>query len=192
MGFLETGLYIFSGQLPAGVPADALSGATVLDALKTQLGMGIELDAIGAGPAFGRVAGRGWEWVSLAFLAGGLWLVFTRTAAWQIPVSMLSSVAIIAAIFHGIDPQAHASPWFHLLGGATLYGAFFIATDPVSASTTPRGRLLFGAGVGLLTYILRGFGGYPDGVAFAVLLMNIAAPTIDHYTQPRVFGARRP
>jgi Na+-translocating ferredoxin:NAD+ oxidoreductase RnfD subunit len=69
---------------------------------------------------------------------------------------------------------------------------FFIATDPVTASATPRGRLIYGAGIGILIYIIRSFGGYPDGVAFAVLLMNIAAPTIDLYTQPRVFGERRP
>lgn len=73
-----------------------------------------------------------------------------------------------------------------------MFGAFFIATDPVTASATPRGRLIYGAGIGILIYIIRSFGGYPDGVAFAVLLMNIAAPTIDLYTQPRVFGERRP
>jgi electron transport complex protein RnfD len=192
VGFLETGRYIFTGQLPAGVPPDALTGATALDALKTQLGRGVAMADIGAEPTFGLIAGQGWEWASLAFLAGGLWLVFTRAAAWQIPASMLASLGLIAAIFHGVDPEAHASAWFHLLGGATVYGAFFIATDPVSASTTPRGRLVFGAGIGLLTYLLRNFGGFPDGLAFAVLLMNITAPTIDYYTQPRVFGARRP
>jgi Na+-translocating ferredoxin:NAD+ oxidoreductase RnfD subunit len=77
-----------------------------------------------------------------------------------------------------------------LWSGAAIFGAFFIATDPVTASTTPRGRLIYGAGIGVLVYVIRAFGGYPDGVAFSVLLMNIAAPTIDLYTQPRVFGAR--
>jgi electron transport complex protein RnfD len=152
--------------------------------------MGRALDEIGTGAMFGMVAGKGWEWISLAFLGGGLWLVYTRTAAWQIPVAMLTSIAVISLVFYLMDPQTHASPWFHLFSGATLYGAFFIATDPVSASTTPRGRLLYGAGIGVLTYVIRSVGGYPDGVAFAVLLMNITAPTIDYYTQPRVFGAR--
>jgi electron transport complex protein RnfD len=93
-------------------------------------------------------------------------------------------------LFHTLDPATYATPWFHLFSGAAIFGAFFIATDPVTASTTPRGRLIYGAGIGLLVYVIRTFGGYPEGVAFAVLLMNIAAPTIDYYTQPRVFGAR--
>ena len=122
---------------------------------------------------------------------GGLWLIYTRAAAWQIPAAMLLSLLAIAAVCYLFDPQHNATPWFHLFGGATLLGAFFIATDPVSASTTPRGRVIYGAGIGVLVYIIRSFGGYPDGVGFAVLLMNITAPTIDYYTQPRVFGARR-
>lgn len=191
LGPLQTSLFVFTGQLPPGISVDALSGATPLDVVKTQLGLGQTLGEIGTSPVFGMIAGKGWEWVNLAFLAGGLWLVYTRTAAWQIPAAMLTTITLISLLFYAIDPQTHASPWLHLFGGATLYGAFFIATDPVSASTTPRGRLVYGAGVGALTYIIRSFGGYPDGVAFAVLLMNIAAPTIDYYTQPRVFGTRR-
>jgi electron transport complex protein RnfD len=186
----ETARFVFTETLPTGISLDALSGATPLDAVKTQLAMGRALDEIGTGAMFGMVAGKGWEWISLAFLGGGLWLVYTRTAAWQIPVAMLTSIAVLSLVFYLMDPQTHASPWFHLFSGATLYGAFFIATDPVSASTTPRGRLLYGAGIGVLTYVIRSVGGYPDGVAFAVLLMNITAPTIDYYTQPRVFGAR--
>ena len=77
-----------------------------------------------------------------------------------------------------------------MFAGATMLGAFFIATDPVTASTTPVGRLIFGAGCGLLIYIIRSWGGYPDGVAFAVLLMNLSAPLIDHFSQPRITGYR--
>ncbi len=190
LGLLDTAQLIFAGQLPNGLTLDALSGATPLDTVKTQLGLGKSINEIHTGPVFGIFAGEGWEWVSLALLAGGLWLVYTRTAAWQIPAGMLGAMALIAGVFYAVDPQANASPWFHLLSISSIYGAFFIATDPVSASTTPRGRLLYGAGIGVLAYIIRGFGAYPDGVAFAVLLMNIAAPTIDYYTQPRVFGAR--
>ncbi|MDD3447746.1 MAG: RnfABCDGE type electron transport complex subunit D, partial [Gammaproteobacteria bacterium] len=93
-----------------------------------------------------------------------------------------------AMIFNLVDPGRYATPLFHVFSGAAMLGAFFIATDPVSACTTPRGRLIFGAGIGILTYIIRTWGGYPDGVAFGVLLMNMAAPTIDYYTQPRVYG----
>ncbi len=188
LGFLDTAQLVFVGQLPAGVTLDALTGATPLDAAKTQLSLGKSMAEITSSSLFG---GRGWEWVNLAYLAGGLWLVYTRVAAWRIPAAMLSSIVLLAGIFYALDPQAKPSPWFHLFSVASIYGAFFIATDPVSASTTPRGRLLYGAGIGVLTYIIRSLGGYPDGVAFAVLLMNITAPTIDYYTQPRVFGARR-
>lgn len=189
--FLETLQAIFSSELPARFTLDALTGATPLDALRTQMGLGLTVTEIRNSPVFGMVAGQGWEWAALGFLAGGLWLVFTRTADWRIPVGMLGGLAVIATVFYVVDPQSYAPPWFHLWSGAAIFGAFFIATDPVTASTTPRGRLIYGIGIGVLVYIIRGFGGYPDGVAFSVLLMNIAAPTIDLYTQPRVFGARR-
>ncbi len=188
-GLGEVLAFVFTGALPAGV--DALSGATPLDALRTGLRLGQGLPAVLQGPQaplFGALGGAGWEWVNLAFLAGGLWLVWRRVAAWQIPAGMLAALALLAGAFHLVDPARYASPLFHLLSGATMLGAFFIATDPVTASTTPRGRLYFGLGVGILVYVIRTWGGYPDGVAFAVLLMNLAAPTLDQYTRPRVYG----
>lgn len=189
--FLETLQAILSNEWPARFTLDALTGATPLDALRTQIGLGLTVTEIRNSPVFGIVAGQGWEWAALGFLAGGLWLIYTRTADWRIPVGMLGGLAVIATVFYLVDSQRYAPPWFHLWSGAAIFGAFFIATDPVTASTTPRGRLIYGMGIGILVYIIRGFGGYPDGVAFSVLLMNIAAPTIDLYTQPRVFGARR-
>lgn len=191
MTLLETLQAIFNGVLPTRFSLDALTGATSLDVLRTQLGLGHSVTEIRNSPVFGIIAGSGWEWAASGFLLGGLWLVYTRTAAWQIPAGMLGALAVIAGIFYLVDPQRYAPPWFHLWSGAAIFGAFFIATDPITASTTPRGRLIYGVGIGILVYIIRGFGGYPDGVAFAVLLMNIAAPTIDLYTQPRVFGADR-
>lgn len=185
-GLLETLNAILTSHPTA---LDGLTGATALDTVKMQLGLGKTLTEINESILFTR-SGSGLEWVNLGFLLGGLWLLYTRTAAWQIPAGMLGALLLVAGVFHLLDPHAHASPWFHLFSGATLFGAFFIATDPVSASTTPRGRLLFGAGIGIIGYVIRAFGGYPDGIAFAILLMNIAAPTIDYYTQPKVFGAR--
>ena len=175
-----------------GVPeVDGLTGATPLDVLRTQMGLGLSVAEIRNSPVFGLVSGHGWEWAALGFLLGGLWLVYIRAADWRIPAGMLGGLAVISTGFYLINPQQYAPPWFHLWSGAAIFGAFFIATDPVTASATPRGRLIYGAGIGVLVYIIRAFGGYPDGVAFSVLLMNIAAPTIDLYTQPRVFGARR-
>jgi Na+-translocating ferredoxin:NAD+ oxidoreductase subunit D len=167
---------------------DALTGATALDALRTGLRQGYTMQEVRAGAEFGRFGAAGSEWVNLAALAGGLYLLGRRIIRWQIPVAMLAGLAVPAALAHGLDPGGHASGTFHLASGATMLGAFFIATDPVSAATSDRGRLLYGAGIGLLTWIIRSWGGYPDGVAFAVLLMNLAVPLLDRLTVPRIHG----
>jgi H+/Na+-translocating ferredoxin:NAD+ oxidoreductase subunit D len=189
LSLLETLRVIFSGGLPHGLSIDAVSMATPLDTMKTQLKLQHNVGQIlENGSIFGILSGKGWDAVNLAFLVGGIWLLYKRIISWHIPVAVLGSLAAMSLIFYGINPAHYTSPLFHLFGGAAMLGAFFIATDPVTASTTPRGRLYYGAGIGVLTYIIRTWGGYPDGIAFAVLLMNIAAPTIDYYTQPRVFG----
>ena len=167
---------------------DTLSGATPLDTLKTRLGMGMALEQIMAAPPFGHLGGRGWELVKGMILLGGLWLLFKRVISWHVPVAMLGTLFVTAGLFHLINPGAYANPLFHLFAGGAMLGAFFIATDPVSGATSNLGRLLFGAGAGLLVFVIRSWGGYPDGVAFAVLLMNMVAPTLDYYTRPRVFG----
>jgi len=191
LSFTETAACIFTHRLPEGLDFDAVTMATPLDKVKTDLGTGKTLAEILRAPAFGSLAGVGWEWVNLAYLLGGLWLLRRRRIAWQIPAGMLGSLFLLALLFYGYDSDNFASPLFHLLSGAAMLGAFFIATDPVTAATTPRGRLWYGAGIGAIVYVIRTWGGYPDGVAFAVLLMNMAAPTIDHYTQPRVYGEER-
>lgn len=170
---------------------DAITGATALDALRTGLRQSYTMQELFAGPAFGRVGATGGEWINLAALAGGLYLLARRIVRWHIPAGVLAGIAVPAALFHTFDPGAHASASFHLAAGATMLGAFFIATDPVSAATSDRGRLLYGVGIGLLTWIIRTWGGFPDGVAFAVLLMNLAVPLIDRYTVPRIYGHDR-
>lgn len=191
LDFTETLTVIFLGLLPDGIAFDALSMATPLDTLKTQLSLGKSVGEILQQPVFGNLGGRGWEWVFTAYLAGGLFLLWRKAIAWQIPAGLLVGLLVPASITYLVDPGQHLPPLVHLFSGATVLGAFFIATDPVTASTTPRGRLLFGAGVGLITFLIRTWGGFPDGIAFGVLLMNMAAPTIDYYTQPRVFGTGR-
>lgn len=167
---------------------DAMTGATALDALRTGLRQSQTMHEILATPAFGTFGATGGEWINLAALAGGAYLLGRRVVRWHIPAATLAGLAIPAAVAHGLDPGAHASATFHLASGATVLGAFFIATDPVSAATSARGRLVFGAGVGLTTWIIRTWGAYPDGIAFAVLLMNLAVPLIDRYTVPRIYG----
>ncbi len=191
LGLGQSLTWIFSGALPAGMSLDSLTSATVLDTLKTQLKLGQNIDQISASPLFGAMGGTGWQWINLAILGGGLWLIYKKVISWHVPVAMLGTLALMALLFFAVEPTRHASPLFHLFSGGAMLGAFFIATDPVSGATSIKGRLWFGAGVGILTYIIRSWGGYPDAVAFAVLLMNMAAPTIDHYTKPTVFGHRK-
>ena len=188
LGLADTLALVFTGTLPAGATIDGLTQATPMDAVKTQLGLNLTISELGDHGLFGHFGARGWEWINLGFLLGGLYLLKTRVIQWQIPAGTLAALFCIALVCYTIDPDTFASPTFQLFSGASMLGAFFIATDPISASTTPRGRLIFGAGIGIFTFLIRTWGGYPDGMAFAVLLMNMAAPTIDHYTQPRVFG----
>jgi electron transport complex protein RnfD len=181
---------IFTSTPPSGQTWDALSSATPLDQMRIELSQNRMISEIRQHPLWGDFGGLGWEWIGNWFLLGGLFLIWQRVISWRIPVSMLGAMLLIAGMFWAMDPETHPFPAFHLFSGGAILGAFFIATDPVSASTTPRGQLIYGALIGLLVFIIRTWGGYPDAVAFAVLLLNMAAPTIDYYTQPRVFGQR--
>ncbi|HCP54215.1 MAG: electron transport complex subunit RsxD [Pseudomonadaceae bacterium] len=166
--------------------------ATALDTLKINKSLTID-ELWTQNPAFGYIGGAGSEVVNLGFLLGGLYLLRKHLFTWHAPVGMLAALAIMSLIFwNGSGSDSHGSPLFHLLSGATMLGAFFIVTDPVSGATSNLGRLIFGAGVGILVYVIRAWGGYPDGIAFGVLLMNLAAPTIDYYTRPRTYGHRKP
>jgi electron transport complex protein RnfD len=188
LGFLATVDYAFTGGLPPDIEVDALTRATPLDIVKEGLRAARPFPEIRAGSLFGDFGGRGWEWINNFIALGGLYLLYTTTIRWQIPVALLAGLLAPATLFHLFDPSRFPGPGFHLFSGATMLGAFFIATDPVSAATTDRGRLIFGAGIGAFTYAIRTWGGYPDGLAFAVLLMNASVPLIDRYTRPRIYG----
>ncbi|OBU02677.1 electron transport complex subunit RsxD [Morganella psychrotolerans] len=176
-------------QLRAG--ADGMSQATPLDSFKTGL-LTRDMNEILSQPVLqGSVAGIGWQWINIGYLIGGCILLNRRVIAWQVPGAMLGTLAVLATIGYLMDPAHFSSPVIQLFSGATMLGAFFIATDPVTASTTPRGRLIYGALIGLLLWVIRVYGGYPDAVAFSVLLANITVPLIDTYTQPRVYGHKR-
>ena len=190
LGFGEQ-LQVILGLAPR---VDALSGATPLDALKTALKLSEDSVSVAQLLAnqeiYGNFAGRGWEWVAAGYLLGGLWLWQRKLITWHAPFAFLAGFTLIAGALWLYNPAQFANPLFHLLSGGTMIGAFFIVTDPVSGCTTPRGKLIFGASAGLLAYIIRVFGGYPDGVAFAVLLLNLCAPVIDLLTQPAIFGMK--
>lgn len=188
LGFYQTLQYIFTSTLPVGVGIDAITSATPLDEMFTRLDMNQMIEEIRLSSLWGDYGGKGWEWVNNWYLVGGAYLIYRNIITWHIPVSMLSSILLLAGVAYLLDPATHPFPAFHIFTGGIMLGAFFIATDPVSACTTRKGQLYYGAMIGLLVFIIRNWGGYPDAVAFAILLMNMAAPTIDYYTKPRVFG----
>jgi len=188
LGFVDEVRYSLFVELPAERTVDAYTRATPLDAVKEGLRAQRTFQEFRAGSLIGTFGGRGWEWVNNFIAIGGLYLLYAGIIRWQIPVAVLAGLLTPALVFHLIDPSGYPGPAFHLFSGAAMLGAFFIATDPVSAATSDRGRLYYGAGIGVLTYAIRTWGGYPDGLAFAVLLMNAAVPLIDRYTRPRIYG----
>jgi len=180
------------GVLPEQLAVDAYSGATPLDSIKMQLGQMRTMPEILGTPEFGWLAGRGWDWINLAALAGGLWLLYKKVIRWHIPAAMIGSMAFLYFVFYAMDAAIHMSPLIGLFSGGTMLAAFFVATDPVSAAASERGRIIYGAGIGVLCFTIRQWGAYPDGIAFAVLLMNMAVPLIDRYTLPRIYGHNGP
>ncbi|TAN81978.1 MAG: electron transport complex subunit RsxD [Gallionella sp.] len=190
LGFIDQLGYMFAGVLPDSLRLDAITMSTPLDTLKTRLHLDEPIKQIFGLPIYGHLAGHGSEMVALGFLLGGLYLLAVRIISWHIPVAFLGTLFATASIFYLIDPAHYVAPLFHWFSGAAMLGAFFILTDPISSPTTHKGKLIFAAGAGLLTYLIRAFGGFPDGVAFATLLMNICVPLIDAYTQPKVFGRK--
>lgn len=169
--------YIFSAQHSI----DGLTSATVLDYTKTQLHLGQPINAIQQHAIFGLFADKNRELISLAYLLGGLFLLSKKIIHWAIPTAVLLGLLIPASLAYNINSSLYSSPSFHLVSGATFCAAFFIATDPVTACSSFKGRLLYGLLIGSLIYCIRTWGGYPDAVAFAVLLANLAAPSIDYY-----------
>ncbi|MGV8844820.1 MAG: RnfABCDGE type electron transport complex subunit D [Pseudomonas sp.] len=162
---------------------DAWSQATALDVLRVNNRLTID-ELFASHEAFGWAGGRGAELVNLAFLLGGLFLLQRRVYSWHAPLGMLGGLFVMSLLFwNGSGSDSHGSPLFQLFSGASMLGAFFIVTEPISGASSARGRLLFGVGVGVLTYVIRTWGGYPDGLAFAVLLLNLAVPALDRYGQ---------
>lgn len=181
----------------AGATLDAVSSASLLGHVKTELGRGVDLSAslpeVYAAQAqlWGQRIGSLGETSALLLMLGGLYLLARGVITWQAPAATLLGVALPAAVAHALDPAHYLGAVPHLLSGGLVLAAFFIVTDPVTSPNTALGQVLFGLGVGLLTWLIRTFGGYPEGLGFAVLLMNAATPVIDRYVRPRIFGRDR-
>ncbi|MEY6433243.1 RnfABCDGE type electron transport complex subunit D [Thioalkalicoccus limnaeus] len=176
---------------------DAMTSATVLGQVRTDLTTGLTLIDILPSTyqlsqaAIGTIAGSLGETSAVLILLGGLFLIAKRVITWHIPVAMLATITVCATAMHIFDPAVFLNPGYHLVSGATMLAAFFIATDPVTAPVSARARILYGIGCGLLVYIIRTWSAYPEGAAFAVLLMNACTPLLDHYVRPRIYGRDR-
>jgi electron transport complex protein RnfD len=187
----------------AGKAPDSISAASALGYVKTELSRGVPVSeslkafsrnsSLSHMPdmldlAWGYKAGSLGETSVVLILIGGIFLLARRIISWHIPVAVLGSLFAMGTLFNAIDPARFAPGLFHLLSGASFLGAFFIATDYVTSPVSKKGQLIFGVGCGVLTWVIRNFAGYPEGMAFAVLLMNSLTPIIDQYTRPRAYG----
>ncbi len=167
---------------------DGVSMATPLDAMKTGFSQDLIRQDILANEPFVKGNTTSWIWINFMYLIGGLIMLRLRIIIWYIPVAMLTSLGLLSLGASLFFASTSMPLWTQLFSGATMLGAFFIATDPVSASTTVKGRLIYGALIGVVVFVIRQWGGYPDGVAFAVLIANMCVPLIDDVTRPRTYG----
>lgn len=170
---------------------DGITLATPLETIRNALHVGKTVTEVLPTTLFSSNSLQGSQWVNLAFLVGGIVLLKKQVIQWHIPLSFLVGITLFSFIPFASEPDLYPSPLYHLFSGATMLGAFFILTDPVTASTTVKGRLVYGLLCALIVVIIRNVGGYPDAVAFAVLLANMSVPLIDYYTKPKIYGRKR-
>lgn len=172
---------------------DATTGATILGVLKESVGRGIPVSQILNNYSLqdlflGKMGGSLGEISALALILGGIYLLYRKVISWHTPGSFLGTFLILTTIFWYLNPERFAPPHLHLVTGGILLGAIFMATDMVTSPMTHRGQILFGIGCGLLTVLIRLFGAYPEGVSFAILIMNALVPLIDKFFKPNRFG----
>ncbi|WP_154222240.1 RnfABCDGE type electron transport complex subunit D [Marinicella rhabdoformis] len=178
--------WVFRGH--DGATVDAVTAATPLSALQTGQQQGLAYSEVVTQKIFGDFGGLGWEWVANWLFIGGLVLLYKKIITWHVPVTLLVVTCVFSYLFYAYDSDTFMSPMQHVFSGGLMLAAFFIATDPTSGCSSMKGKLIFAAGVAILTVLIRQFGSFPDGVAFAVLLMNMAAPLIDQLTIPQAYG----
>ncbi len=181
LGFIDS-LQLVSGSSPQ---IDAWAGPTILDGLRHNRSLTVD-ELFASHPGFGGIGGRSSEWVNLALLFGGLFLMLRKVISWHAPAGLLSGLCLFSLLaWNGSGSDSNGSPLLHLFSGSTMLAAFFIATEPVSGPKANLAKLLFGVGAGALIYLIRTWGSYPDGTAFAILLMNLAAPSLDRFALRR-------
>ena len=175
---------------------DGVTAATPLSIIKEGITNGTPITEISGNlPStvdmlFGNTGGSLGEISALLLILGGLYMLWKKVITWQIPVSIIATVALIAAIFWAVNPEIYINPVYHILTGGLMLGAIFMATDMVSSPMTPKGQIIYGVGIGAITISIRMFGAYPEGISFAILIMNAVTPLINTYVKPKRFGGK--
>lgn len=166
---------------------DAETAATPLSIIKYKLeGMPSQMDLL-----IGQIGGSLGEISAIALLIGGVYLLASRTITWHIPVSIISTILVFTGIMHAVDPATYANPLTQILCGGILLGAIFMATDYVTSPMSHSGQIIYGIGIGIITVVIRLFGAYPEGMSFAILIMNAVTPLLNNYIKPKRFGGRQ-
>jgi electron transport complex protein RnfD len=175
---------------------DAVTSATPLNIIKEGITNGTPISEISqklpstVDMLFGNIGGSLGEISALLLILGGLYMLFKKVITWHIPVSIIFTVALVAAIFWISKPTVYINPVYHLLTGGLMLGAIFMATDMVTSPMNPKGQIIYGVGIGLITISIRMFGAYPEGISFAILIMNAFTPLINTYVKPKRFGGK--
>ncbi|MEJ2583564.1 MAG: RnfABCDGE type electron transport complex subunit D [Robiginitalea sp.] len=175
---------------------DAVTGATTLGLIKEGVQFGETMSTISASiPSaqemfLGITSGSLGEMSALALILGGIYLIARKVISWHIPVTVLATIAVMTGVFWWLDPEHYANPLIHVLSGGAILGAFYMATDLVTSPVTKKGMVIFALGIGVITVVIRLFGSYPEGISFAILIMNAFVPLINSYFKPRRFGSR--
>lgn len=173
---------------------DAVTGATPLGIIKEALNNGIAVSEIASklpvpkDLLLGNIGGSLGEISALLLILGGIYMLITKVITWHIPVAVIGSAALLSGIFWMVNPELYINPVYHILSGGMMLGAIYMATDMVSSPMTPKSQIIYGVGIGVLTILIRLFGAYPEGISFAILIMNALVPLLNRYIKPRRFG----
>ncbi|HSO86751.1 MAG TPA: RnfABCDGE type electron transport complex subunit D [Draconibacterium sp.] len=177
----RSGIDAVTSATPLGIIKEGFTNGTPISEISKSLPSTMEM-------LFGEIGGSLGEISALLLILGGLYMLFTKVITWHIPVSIIGSVAIISGIFWMVNPELYINPVYHILTGGLMLGAIYMATDMVSSPMTPKGQLIYGVGIGVITIMIRFFGAYPEGISFAILIMNAVVPLLNRYIKPKPFG----
>jgi electron transport complex protein RnfD len=179
----RSGIDAVTSATPLGIIKEGITNGTPISEISKSLPSTVEM-------LFGEIGGSLGEISALLLILGGLYMLFTKVITWHIPVSIIVTVGFVAGIFWLVNPEVYINPTYHLLTGGLMLGAIFMATDMVSSPMNPKGQMIYGVGIGLITISIRLFGAYPEGISFAILIMNAFTPLINTYVKPKRFGGK--